>query len=150
MRLLIRSTLMIAGMTCLLGGEVMAATAPVTGLGQSWPNATDVSASPHYHVYVFQHLGVRYIQVNDASGTVRGAVAYGGSGFMGLPMGVDATRWVTPTEGVWDGAAMASGEQVYNDGTVIVTAAPQPDGTSLLSALPEDCKNPAECSVPGP
>lgn len=124
----------------------MSATLPSTGLGQSWPNATDVSASPHYHVYVFERLDVRYVQINDASGTVRGAFAYSGSQFMGLPIGVDANRLSTPTEGAADGASTSSGEKVYDDGTVSVGVAAQPDGSARLLV---ECKNPAECSVRG-
>lgn len=50
----------------------LAATPPVTGLGQSWPNGADYSASPRFHAYVFDKQGVRYVQINDGNGTVRG------------------------------------------------------------------------------
>ncbi len=108
-----------------------------------------MSARPHSHVYVFERPGLRFGQINDASGTVRGAVAYAGSDIIGLPVGVDASRWVTPSEGTWTPATQAGGEQVYADGVVKVTAASQPDGTMRLMALPGDCSNPAECSVKG-
>ena len=52
-------------------GAMAANSLPSSGLGQSWPNTTDVSASPHWHVYVFQRNGVRYVQINDLSGKVR-------------------------------------------------------------------------------
>lgn len=147
---LIRPALTIAALVGLSCSGVALATTPVgTGLGQSWPNATDVSASPHYHVYVFERPGLRFVQINDASGAVRGAVAYSGTEIIGLPVGVDASRWVTPSEGVWNPATLASGEEVYSDGAVKVTAAPQPDGTVQLLAMPGDCNNPAECSVKG-
>jgi hypothetical protein len=148
----IRTTLSIAALLAVsCGGTAMAqaSTGAGTGLGQSWPNATDVSASPHYHVYVFERPGLRFVQVNDASGTVRGAIAYSGGEIIGLPVGVDASRWATPNEGVWNAATQANSEQVYSDGAVKVAAAPQPDGTMRLLAI-GDCNNPAECSVKGP
>lgn len=124
-------------------------TPQATGLGQSWPNAPDVSASARYHVYRFERAGVRYVQVNDLGGAVRGAIAFAGSDILSLPVGSDANRWITPTEGVWTSSAMHGGEPVYRDGAVTITVAPQPDGTARLMAAPGDCNgNPAECSVP--
>ncbi|HEY4145412.1 hypothetical protein [Pinirhizobacter sp.] len=121
-----------------------AATPPATGLGQSWPNASDVSASPGYHVYVFEKEGVRYVQVNDASGTVRGAIAYTDANtVLDLPIGVDASRWVTVT----DGAAPDAAKQVYQDDSVTVIVAPQPDGSARMMLAPGDCDNPAQCSI---
>ncbi|TCV92076.1 hypothetical protein EC912_10868 [Luteibacter rhizovicinus] len=122
---------------------------PSTGLGQAWPNAADVSASPHYHVYVFERLGVRYVQVNDLNGTVHGAFAYSGSDIMGLPIGVDAARLATPTEPLSAPPATGTtaGEIVYRDASVTISVQPQADGTALMQAVSNDCKNPAECSV---
>ncbi|WP_175927454.1 hypothetical protein [Burkholderia cepacia] len=68
------------------------------GLGSSWPNAPDVSANPNWHVYVFRRAGVKYIQVNDLSGTVREVVATSAGEFLVLPMGRDASRVSTPQE----------------------------------------------------
>ena len=130
-------------------GLAESVTAPSTGLGQSWPNATDVSTSVRYHVYRFERAGIRYVQVNDLGGAVRGAVASAGSDIFSLPVGTDASRWITPTEGAWTDTAMRGGEPVYQDGTMTVTAAPQSDGSVRLMAAPGDCNgNPAECSVP--
>ncbi len=46
------------GIVAVLGlpGFAVAAEPASTGLGQAWPNATDVSLSPHYHVYVFRRV----------------------------------------------------------------------------------------------
>ena len=41
---------------------------PATGLGQSWPNTTDVSANPNWHAYVFVLGGIKYVQTNDLNG----------------------------------------------------------------------------------
>lgn len=146
MRSLNRSKLLVAGLACFLGGGVATAAAlPATGLGQSWPNAADVSASPHYHVYVFERLGVRYVQVNDLNGNVRGAFGNAGGDIFGLPIGIDANRLATPSEPL----AMpsdAKGETVFTDGTTSVQAAPQSDGTLRLLVK---CDNPAQCSIQG-
>lgn len=121
-----------------------AAAPPATGLGQSWPHASDVSASPGYHVYVFEKQGVRYVQVNDAAGIVRGAIAYTDAHtVLDLPVGVDATRWVTVT----DNTAPAATERVYQDDAVTVIVAPQPDGSARMMLAPGDCDNPAQCSI---
>ena len=130
-------------------GAVHAQTSLVSGLGQQWPNATDVSSSPHFHVYVFDRSGTRYIQVNDVNGTVRGAFARTAYAFVGLPMGADATRLATPDQPL-PAPASTAGETVYDDGRVKVFVAPQADGTMQLMAVGSDCKNPIECSGKGP
>ena len=125
-----------------------AAPPPSTGLGQAWPNATDVSASPRYHVYVFERLGVRYVQINDLNGNVRAAFANAGGDIFGLPIGIDANRLATPSEPS-TAPAGTTGETVYQDDSTSVQAAPQPNGTINMLVVSE-CKNPAECSVHGP
>ncbi|PXV61305.1 hypothetical protein SAMN04487785_104350 [Dyella jiangningensis] len=118
---------------------------PSTGLGQSWPNATDVSASPHWHVYVFQRNGVQYVQVNDLNGKVRAAVASASGHFLALPIGSDAARVATPDE---PQAATGStqGEIVYQDSAVKVLVAPQCNGTAATYVAAGDCHDPIECS----
>jgi hypothetical protein len=118
--------------------------APASGLGQSWPNATDVSASPHWHVYVFERNGIRYVQINDLSGKVRAAFARSGGSFLALPVGVDASRVATPQEPL--AATTQAGEIVYQDATTKVLVSPQPDGTTRVYAADGDCKDPIECS----
>jgi len=140
--------LILAGLlTAGFASTVAAATPPSTGLGQAWPNATDVSASPHFHVYVFERLGVRYVQINDLNGNVRAAFGNAGGDIFGLPIGVDANRLATPSEPT-QAPAGGPGETVYQDDSTSVQAAPQPDGTFRLLVINE-CKNPAECSVHG-
>jgi hypothetical protein len=110
------------------------AQAPSTGLGQSWPNATDVSLSPHYHVYVFVRDGIRYIQINDANGTVRGAVATAGGQTLVLPIGTDASS-VQISHGSAQNAAASTAtttETVYSDSATQVTATPQSNGAVAL------------------
>src|SRR5690348_11014411 len=106
-----------------MGLSASAMAAPTsTGLGQAWPNARDVSASAHWHVYTFSSNGVRYVQVNDLDGNVRLAFATANGQFLVLPMGRDARRVSTPQQ-----TAPASGtavplaayaETVYRDSHV--------------------------------
>jgi hypothetical protein len=118
-------------------------------LGQATTTAVgDVSASANYHVYVFTRGGTRYIQVNDATGAVRGAFAVTAYKAVGLPIGSDASRLATPDEPL-PAPAVTTGETVYKDTSIQVFAAPQPDGTMQLMLAPGDCKNPAECSSHG-
>lgn len=130
-----------AAFVALLTSVAHAGTVPATGLGQSWPNATDVSASPRFHVYVFQRSGVRYVQVNDAAGTVRGAVAVVDDQALDLPVGVDANRWSEAAAG-----SATAGETVYRDEAVSIAVVPQPDGTMRLMAVPGECTDPGKCS----
>jgi hypothetical protein len=128
-------------------GVAAAQELPSTGLGQSWPNAPDVSASPAFHVFLFERAGTRYVQVNDLNGNVRAAFAYAGNDIMGLPVGVDANRLVTSNQPL---AQPASGTLVYRDASVTVTAVPSATGSMGFQAVIGDCKNPAECAAHGP
>jgi hypothetical protein len=121
-----------------------AAAAPATtGLGQSWPNASDLSASSQYHVYRFEKAGVTYIQVNDLAGNVRGAVSNIDGQLLELPVGVDASHWSIVPEG----STSTTGDIVYQGDGMKVRAAPQPSGAMMLQAEP--C-NPLVCPVKGP
>lgn len=135
----------LATATLFLGGQAAASEPATTGLGSSWPNATDVSSSPNYHVYRFERGGVRYIQVNDSAGTVRGAVAYIDDQVLELPIGVDASRWrITAHSPV-----STSGESVYRDGTISIQITSNADGTARMM-LDSTCNDPAVCSKRDP
>jgi len=113
-----------------------------SGLGQAWPNAPDVSASPRWHVYVFERDGVRFVQVNDANGRVLGAFATAGGQFLLLPMGTGANLSIAAA-----GTTPTTGETVYTDGTVQVTATAAADGSLNLRANDMPCNDPVECST---
>ncbi|WP_052949862.1 hypothetical protein [Dyella japonica] len=126
-------------------GAMAANSVPSSGLGQSWPNTTDVSASPHWHVYVFQRNGVRYVQINDLNGKVRAAFATASGSFLALPVGSDAARVATPDEPL-PAAGNTKGDIVYQDSTVKVLVAPQADGSTATYVAAGDCHDPVECS----
>jgi hypothetical protein len=63
-----------------------------TGLGQQYPQATDLAADPAWQVYEFERDGIRYLQINDASGQVRAATGRIGGTFWVMPIGSDADR----------------------------------------------------------
>ncbi len=65
-----------------------------TGLGQSFPQADDVSLAAAWRVYEFEREGVRYLQVNGLDGTVHAAIGFIGDTFWALP--VSADRVSTP------------------------------------------------------
>ncbi|MGA0586366.1 hypothetical protein ACO2Q2_04420 [Dyella sp. KRB-257] len=125
-----------------LSGMAQATDAPSSGLGQSWPNATDVSANPHWHVYVFEKDGVRYVQVNDINGGVHAAIATAGGQVLVLPIGTDAQN-VTTTTGT---TTNTTGNTVYSDGTMTIKAASPSIGVTTL-LVSTDCKDPVECST---
>ena len=141
-----------------LSAPAFAAQAPGTGLGQSWPNAQDVSASAHWHVYTFASNGVRYIQVNDLDGNVRVAFATANGQFLVLPMGRNANSLSTPQQPVTasNTAVPLSSytETVYRDDSVQLNAVPMSDGTTVFSATTPTtaaavapCNDPVECNA---
>lgn len=140
-----------------LSAPALAAQPLGTGLGQAWPNAQDVSASAHWHVYVFANNGIRYIQVNDLNGNVRVAFAAANGQFLVLPMGRDAERLATPQQPLSTSDAVAPltpyTETVYSDGTVQLSAVPLSDGTTMFTAASltttmtvSPCDSPEECN----
>jgi hypothetical protein len=148
-----------------LSASAMAATPSGTGLGRAWPNARDVSASTHWHVYSFDNGGVRYVQVNDLHGNVRVAFANVGGQFLVLPMGRDAKRISTPQQRAQTGATAVPlssyAETVYRDGSLRLDAVPMSDGTTMFSAAVapapyaaattgSPCDNPEDCSGHSP
>lgn len=136
------AAVLLMGALMLCSGLAAAQTAPSAGLGASWPNAQDVSKSPAFHVYVFSLSGVKYIQVNDANGNVRGGVAASvdGSTTLALPLG---------TAQVQVAAAPSDGAVVYQDSGTTVTASPtqglvaSPAGGIVRTA---DCTSVADCT----
>jgi hypothetical protein len=153
-KLAARRTLVLALIALGMSGAAFAATppaAPSTGLGQAWPAATDVSMSTNYHAYVFVLGGIQYIQINDISGNVLGAVGTAGGQYITLPIGKFAQLVSTPQQPATTSATpAASSSTVYNDGTTAVTATPMSDGTTTLKAMSAAaCNDPAICSTQG-
>jgi hypothetical protein len=134
-------------LTAMLSTSALAYQAPSTGLGQAWPNATDVSVSSHYHVYVFVRDGIHYIQVNDLSGTVRGAVAIADNEVLILPVGVDAQYVSTTQTNTQATKATSNAETVYNDGSEQITAEPSASGAVQLEVVAHNrCQDPTDCT----
>jgi len=124
------------------------AEAPATGLGQAWPNAVDVSLSPHWHVYVFVLNGVKYVQVNDLSGNVIGAVGTAGGQFITLPIGEDSQYVSTPQQRAahTSSSEAAAATTIYRDSSTVVTATPQSDGATQLNVSTlSPCTDPSRC-----
>lgn len=120
-------------------------SAPATGLGQSWPNAVDVSTAPNWHVYVFRLHGIKYVQINDISGTVHAAIGTANGATIVLPVGVDAQNVGTTAS-----AASAATQVVYHDATTTVTATPQSTGVTTFTVQNQTASCPAYgCSGPG-
>jgi len=148
MRMLTRAIL--AASIAVASATAMAAT-PATGLGQAWPNASDVSTNPNFHVYVFVLGGIEYIQVNDMNGNVLGSVGTAGGQFITLPIGRFAQQVVTPSQpasATITATPVGTASTVYNDGTTTVTATPLSDGTLQLNAA-TTCSDPIDCNMKG-
>lgn len=129
------------------------AGAPTSGLGQAWPNATDVSTSPNFHVYVFSLGGIHYIQVNDLNGNVLGSIGTVGGQFITLPIGRFAQLVRTPTQApavTSVATPTARPTTVYNDGATQVTTTPMSDGTITMSAASTNMAcDPVDCNIKG-
>lgn len=94
------------------------------GLGESFPAAADLAADAAWQVYEFQRDGVRYVQINDSTGTVRAAAGrIGGTAWI-MPIGTDADRVAIPGDAVPAGvpSVLYRGPDVevvrYQDGSV--------------------------------
>ena len=132
-----------------LSMSALATTPPSMGLGQAWPNTTDVSASPYFHTYVFMLGGVEYVQVNDINGNVLGAIGTANGQFITLPIGRFSQYVSTPQEP----AAIASvgtpinnPATVYQDASTKITATPLSNGAVQLSATSTTTCDPVECN----
>lgn len=150
MQIRLRSAALVAGLMLSVSGAALA-TPPATGLGQAWPNATDMSTNSSYHVWVFLINGIQYIQVNDVNGNVLGGVGNVGSGaYFVLPVGQFAQQVSTPQQSAPATAATptASAAPVYNDGATSVTATPMSDGSVQLNA--KALCDPIDCNTKGP
>jgi hypothetical protein len=142
-----RKAVMSTLFAAVLSTSAFAFQSPSTGLGQSWPNATDVSVSPHYHVYVFLRDGIRYIQVNDLNGTVRGAIAEADHVVLVLPVGADAQHVTTSQVNIHAASAIdaSAAETVYSDSAMQITATPESNGSVQLKVISFICTSPTEC-----
>ncbi|HTV87130.1 MAG TPA: hypothetical protein VME63_17155 [Dyella sp.] len=138
----------LAGLVALgfAGASAAQTAAPASGLGQSWPNAVDVSANPNWHVYVFMLNGIKYVQVNDLNGTVHAAIGTAGGTTIVLPVGVDAQH-VSTTPSTNTSASSSSTVTVYSDATTTVTATPQSDGTTQFTAVPASTASSDTCDT---
>lgn len=103
-------------------------------LGQSWPRAQNVSISAGWNVYIFTRDGVRYIQVNDASGIVRAAFAAANGQTLVMPIGTDAA-FVSVLKPSQAPSFAANSVVVYRDSQLTLSMTPQADGTSWQVAL---------------
>lgn len=137
-----KSATAIISSALLLAGFATSALAKdsTSGLGQSWPNATDVSATPHWHVYAFQKDGIRYVQVNDLNGGVQGAIATAGGQILLLPIGSDSQYMKVAN------APGTSGETVYSDGQVSISATPLSNGATQFTVTATCTGDPVECN----
>lgn len=132
-----------------LSGWAVAGEPPATGLGQAWPNAVDVSASPNWHVYVFVLNGIKYIQVNDLNGHVIGAIGTAGGQFITLPVGEYSQYVSTPQQRAASTSAVqaATPTTVYRDSSTVIIASPQSNGaTTLSAAMANTCQDPEQCA----
>lgn len=149
--------LLAAALLAAIALPAVAQNIPNTGLGQSWPNSPNVSASPHWNVYVFRLKGVTYYQVNDLDGGVHMAVAVEGGRALALPVGVDASRVVTGHLGYGPANSRASSatrllaspgepaETVYQDGSVTIAATTPLAGMTTFSVAVAPCSDPVSC-----
>lgn len=130
-------------------GAAFADQPPASGLGQSWPNASDVSSNPNFHAYVFTIGGINFVQINDANGNVLGAVGAAGGQFITLPVGRFSQLVVTPQQPAAVPTAATpttTPTTVYQDNATTVTATTLSDGTTQLRAAAACAGDPMVCN----
>jgi hypothetical protein len=135
-------------LTMSVSGLAMAGSPPTTGLGQAWPNAEDVSASPNWHVYVFVLNGIKYVQVNDLNGNVLGAIGTAGGQFITLPIGRFAQYVSTPQQAAMEQPntkATATATMIYKDGSTAITITPRSDGSMTIATSVATSATAAKC-----
>lgn len=139
-------TVMAGVMALCVASPIFGQTAtPATGLGQSWPNAADVSANPNWHVYVFKLNGIKYVQINDLNGVVHAAIATAGGTSIVLPMGRDVRQVVIRSS---TASTSTSSQTVYQDAATSITATQSNGATQFaVAAL---CQDPYNCGAGGP
>ncbi|WP_307753626.1 hypothetical protein [Xanthomonas albilineans] len=113
-----------AAQACCPGGIHHAPPAPTVGLGESLPNAQNLSLDPQWRIYEIQRDGVDYLQINDLTGKVRAAVGNVSGVLWVLPMGADVSRVSLPTKGSETKGALP----VYQTSAFIVRLIPGSHG----------------------
>ncbi|MCI2243822.1 hypothetical protein L3067_04265 [Xanthomonas sp. PPL568] len=111
---------------CPSGGSGSPGSVPAAkGLGESAPQAANLSADPEWGVYEFARDGINYLQINDSRGAVRAAVGR-----------IDATAWVMPmgsdVDRVTVAASSSAGTVVYTSDRFVVRALKGSDGVSWI------------------
>ncbi|WP_045771178.1 hypothetical protein [Xanthomonas albilineans] len=109
---------------CCPGGTHRVPPAPTVGLGESLPNARNLSLDPEWRIYEFQRDGLVYLQVNDFKGNVRAVVGNVSGVLWVLPMGADVSRVSLPTKGSETKGALP----VYQTSAFIVRVIPGSHG----------------------
>lgn len=79
-------------------GQGTPKTVGTTGLGETNPPGNDLATDPSWRVYEFERDGVRYYQINDATGRVRAATGRIADTFWIMPIGSDADRVYLPQD----------------------------------------------------
>ena len=121
----------------------VSAAPPQNDLGQPWPNASDLSSSPSWHVYVFEREGVRYVQINDIAGNVHAAFGTANGQYLVLPMGLDAPRVYVAAPN----SLAVNGVVVYQDAATQVISATDEAGaeTWTLRSVQPVSSNATDC-----
>ncbi len=86
------STLPAAAIACCPSGGTGSPIIHTKGLGESAPQAANLSTDPRWGVYEFARDGINYLQINDSQGVVRAAVGAIDSVAWVMPMGSDVDR----------------------------------------------------------
>ncbi|PPT93242.1 hypothetical protein XthCFBP4691_01120 [Xanthomonas theicola] len=92
------------------GSGTPAGKVAATGLGESAPNAVDLSADPEWSVYEFEREGIRYVQINDLRGVVRAAAGAVGDRAWVMPMGTDVARVAIASDSQLGSVIYSSGD----------------------------------------
>jgi hypothetical protein len=84
-------------------GQGAPKTVGTTGLGDANPPGVDLAKDTYWRVYEFERDGIRYFQINDATGKVRAATGRIADTFWVMPIGSDADRVYLPQDALPSG-----------------------------------------------
>lgn len=128
-----------AGLGIALGMAASVNAADLRGLGTTWPNAADVSRSVQFHAYRWDANGMKYVQINNASGNPVMALAVAGRQVLILPIGNPDVVQVLASK-----PASSGGQVIYDDGQLSVVGDPTA-GMQVVNSVDEECRDPVEC-----
>ena len=102
-------------------------------LGLSNPQSPNLSLDAAWRVYLIERDGIQYLQVNDATGTVRAVVGYVSTSHFAVPLGTDEGRVFTQAFTFPQGTSKTT---VYRSSEIVLSVHETADGPIWTAEAP--------------